>query len=63
MFDLVSLFTAFLAAPKCERSAALSQGASRGPIFDWSSGRPLPNCRQPAVAAPLAHDVPEARKG
>jgi hypothetical protein len=27
------------------------------------SGRPLPICRQPAVAAPLAHDVPEARKG
>ena len=33
-----------------------------GPIFDWSSGRPLPICRQPAVAAPLAHDVSEARK-
>jgi hypothetical protein len=29
----------------------------------WSSARPLPICRQPAVSAPLAHYVPEARKG
>jgi hypothetical protein len=37
--------------------------AGRRAIFDWSSGRPLPIRRQPAVAAPLAHYVPEAREG
>src|ERR1700726_2197958 len=28
-----------------------------------SSARPLPICRQPAVAAPLAHHMPEAGEG
>src|SRR5580704_5292855 len=44
------------AAQRCLRAEA-------GTIFDWSSGRPLPICRQPAVSAPLAHHVPDTWEG
>src|SRR3984893_8401959 len=45
------------------RSAYEAGGGAHRPRPAWSSARPLPICRQPAVAAPLAHYVPEARKG
>src|SRR5580704_6013669 len=45
------------------RVALMRPAGEHRPRPAWSSARPLPICRQPAVAAPLAHYVPEARKG
>src|SRR3981189_761263 len=45
------------------RSAYEAGGGAHRPRPAWSLARPLPICRQPAVPAPLAHHVPEAREG